>query len=66
MNVCVNGRDTDVPNGATVADLVETLGLGSKRVAVELNRDVVARDRWPRTELRDRDHVEIVQFVGGG
>jgi sulfur carrier protein len=64
--VRVNGRDTDVPNGATVADLVETLGLGSKRVAVELNRDVVARDRWPGTALRDSDHVEIVQFVGGG
>jgi thiamine biosynthesis protein ThiS len=66
MNVCVNGRDTAVRSGATVAELIDTLGLGSKRVAVELNRDVVARDDWQHTELRESDRVEIVQFVGGG
>ena len=62
----MNGRDTDVPHGATVADLVESLGLGARRIAVELNRDVVARDEWSRTPLADSDQVELVQFVGGG
>jgi sulfur carrier protein len=66
MKVRVNGRDTEVRGGATVADLLETLGLGAKRVAVELNRDVVARDQWQRTPLRESDQVEVVQFVGGG
>jgi len=66
VKVRVNGRETDVSSGATVADLVESLGLGARRVAVELNRDVVARADWKRTPLSESDQVEVVQFVGGG
>jgi thiamine biosynthesis protein ThiS len=36
------------------------------RVAVELNRELVPRDRWPSTQLGDGDKLEIVHFVGGG
>ena len=36
------------------------------RVAVELNREIVSRDAWPQTALRDGDKLEIVHFVGGG
>jgi thiamine biosynthesis protein ThiS len=38
----------------------------SDRVAVELNREIVPRDRWIATELREGDQLEIVHFVGGG
>ena len=66
MKVRVNGRETDVSSGATVADLVESLGLGARRVAVELNRGVIARNDWASTLLSESDQVEVVQFVGGG
>ena len=36
------------------------------RVAVELNRDIVPRDKWNTTELNEGDRLEIVHFVGGG
>jgi thiamine biosynthesis protein ThiS len=36
------------------------------RVAVELNRDIVPRERWPETQLKDGDRLEVVHFVGGG
>ena len=36
------------------------------RVAVELNREIVPRDRWSETLLKDGDRLEIVHFVGGG
>jgi thiamine biosynthesis protein ThiS len=36
------------------------------RVAVELNREIVPRDQWDRTQLADGDRLEIVHFVGGG
>jgi sulfur carrier protein len=36
------------------------------RVAVELNREIVPRAHWERTQLQDGDHLEIVHFVGGG
>ena len=38
----------------------------SDRVAVELNREIVSRDQWPTTQLKDGDRLEIVHFVGGG
>jgi len=66
MKVSVNGEDQELECDMTVGSLVERLGLASRRVAVELNRSVVERDRWTATVLRERDQVEIVQFVGGG
>jgi sulfur carrier protein len=56
----------DSPAPLTLAALVESLGMKSDRVAVELNRDIVPRDRWPATPLKDGDRLEIVHFVGGG
>lgn len=66
MNVLVNGRETEVEAGATIADLIVALGLRDRRVAVELNRSVVARDEWARRRIAETDQVEVVQFVGGG
>jgi thiamine biosynthesis protein ThiS len=51
---------------ATLALLIESLGMKPDRVAVELNREIVPRNRWPETLLNDGDKLEIVHFVGGG
>jgi sulfur carrier protein len=66
VKVHVNGRETDVRTGSTVAELIQALGLTDRRVAVEINRDVIARDEWTRRTVSESDDVEIVQFVGGG
>jgi len=66
MRLSVNGEEREIEAGATIEKLLEHLGLSARRVAVEVNREVVTRDAWPCTELRERDSVEIVQFVGGG
>lgn len=66
MKLQVNGEDHRYPGALTLAALIEHLGMRADRVAVELNRDIVARDRWPATELREGDRLEIVHFVGGG
>ena len=66
MRLSVNGEEREIEAGATIEKLLEGLGLRARRVAVEVNREVVLRDAWPRTELHERDHIEIVQFVGGG
>ena len=62
----MNDEPHALPEGATVADLVTTLGLGARRIAVELNRAVVPRAAYPSTPLRDGDAVEVIHFVGGG
>jgi len=62
----VNGEPRAMDAGTTVADLVATLGLGPRRIAVEVNRAVVPRGEYGVTALRDGDAVEIIHFVGGG
>jgi thiamine biosynthesis protein ThiS len=66
VNVRVNGEEREIAAGATIGSLVCELGLGARRVAVELNADVVSREHWQTVELKEHDRVEIVQFVGGG
>ncbi|MFZ0951068.1 MAG: sulfur carrier protein ThiS [Candidatus Sulfotelmatobacter sp.] len=71
MNLHINGEARTFADPAptanfTLAALIESLSMKSDRVAVELNRDIVPRDRWPQTNLKDGDRLEIVHFVGGG
>jgi thiamine biosynthesis protein ThiS len=62
----VNGESREVAERATLSDLVGELSLAPARIAVELNHQVVRRDRWPETVLAQDDRIEIVHFVGGG
>ena len=66
VQVIVNDEPRTVADGATVADLVADLGLGPRRIAVEVNLAVVPRATYAETSLRDGDRVEIIHFVGGG
>ena len=69
MKLQINGEErefTDAPVPFTLARLIETLGMKADRVAVELNRDIVPRDRWAQTALNEGDRLEVVHFVGGG
>jgi thiamine biosynthesis protein ThiS len=66
MKLHINGDEKTFDASLTLAALVETLGMKADRVAVELNLDIVPRDRWAATALNDGDRLEIVHFVGGG
>jgi sulfur carrier protein len=66
VQVTVNDEPHALPDGATVADLVAALGLGTRRIAIEVNRAVVPRAAYPSTTLHDGDTVEVIHFVGGG
>jgi sulfur carrier protein len=69
MKLQLNGEErdfADVPAPFTLAALLQILGMKADRVAVELNRDIVPRDRWAETQLSDGDRLEVVHFVGGG
>ncbi len=66
MKLVVNGEDREFSSIATVSALLEQLGMKPDRVAVELNRELVSRERWDKTRLSDGDKLEIVHFVGGG
>ena len=69
MKLHINGEERDFadsPASLTLSTLLEKLGMKTDRVAVELNRDIVSRDRWADTLLKEGDHLEVVHFVGGG
>ncbi len=66
MKLQINGAERDFADSPTLAALVEVLGMKADRVAVELNRDIVPRDRWADTPLQEGDRLELVHFVGGG
>ena len=65
--VVVNGTRRELAEAScTVADLVGTLGLAGKRIAVERNGEIVPRSRFSETKLASGDRLEIVGAVGGG
>jgi len=66
MRVIANDRPVEVPEGATVTELLNRLGLSQAVVAVERNRELVPRARHAATRLADGDRLEIVTLVGGG
>ncbi len=66
MKLHINGEERDFPSQLTLSSLLDQLGMKADRVAIELNRNIIARDRWPQTALQEGDRLEIVHFVGGG
>ena len=66
MQVNVNGDNTTLKDNATLSELLEHLGLGAGRIAVEVNREIIPRSEHSGHRLRDGDRIEVVQAIGGG
>jgi thiamine biosynthesis protein ThiS len=66
MTVMLNGEQRECREGITLTDLVMELGLGARRIAVEVNRTIIPRDEYATCRLQPGDQIEIVHFVGGG
>ncbi len=66
MTVVSNGQPVELPEGATVEDLLGKLGLGGRWVLVERNGEPVARRDLASTVLADGDRLELVRAVAGG
>jgi thiamine biosynthesis protein ThiS len=66
ITLFLNGEPREMAAGSTVTDLVATIVADPRGVAIERNRDIVAKSQWDATILADGDRLEVVQFVGGG
>ena len=66
VNVLVNGEPRSVATGTTISQLLDTLRLDPRTLAVEMNLDVVPRGRHAECVLQEGDRLEIVTLVGGG
>jgi sulfur carrier protein len=66
MKITVNGQERALAAPVTVAVLLDTLDVAGKRVAVEVNREIVPRSRHAEFQIHDNDRVEVVFAIGGG
>lgn len=66
MQVTVNGEEQVLAEALSVAELVEQLGLAQRRIAIEINGEIVPRSHHPDHRLQPGDKVEVVHAIGGG
>lgn len=65
-SILLNGSHHDLAQSLTLAELLQQLGYGEKRVAVERNGAIVPRSKHSETAVLAGDRIEIVQAIGGG
>lgn len=66
MQIKVNGEMRELAEGATLQELIVSLGLESKVMAAAVNMQIVKQDAWNSAVLHEGDTVELLDFVGGG
>jgi thiamine biosynthesis protein ThiS len=66
MKLIVNGESKEFFSPPTVADLLAEMGLVGKRVAVEINQEIVPKSQYAAFALKDNDRMEVVFAIGGG
>ena len=66
MQILLNGASTELPTDLTARELVEHLELTGKRIAIEVNGEIVPRSTYAAHKIEDGDKVEIVHAIGGG
>ena len=66
MNIYINGSAIEVESAITVTQLIEYLKLTGKRIAIEVNQEIIPRSQHNETILSENDQLEIVHAIGGG
>lgn len=66
MKITLNGTTRSMSDHCTISDLITELGLSEKRLAVEVNLDIIPRSEHPSYQLKENDKVEVVHAIGGG
>ncbi len=66
MKIFVNGQGQELPEGLNASGLIEQMGLTGRRLAMEVNEEIVPRSTFEKYVFEDGDRVEIVHAVGGG
>ncbi len=66
MIIVLNGDNREIDNNTTIEQLLLSLDLSGKRLAVEINQEIIPRSDFNLLTLNELDKVEIVQAIGGG
>jgi sulfur carrier protein len=66
MNIRVNGIGQSLSGNISIFELIREKGLNPEKIVVEHNYDIIPKEKWAGTLLKEEDNIEIVSFVGGG
>jgi len=66
LDVILNGESKSIKTDSSITDLIQLMGLGDARIAVELNLEIVPRSEHATTKLKAGDTLEVVHAIGGG
>ncbi len=62
----LNGISYEINNGTNLSELLNKFKIQKNKVAIEVNGEIVEKNKYPNLTLRKNDKVEIVHFIGGG
>ncbi len=66
ITIILNGKNKQLDDNTSIAQLLKNLDLSEKRLAVEINQQIIPRSDFASFTLNENDNVEIVQAIGGG
>ena len=66
IEIKVNGKFKTVTENYKISDLVKDLKIPLKKVAIELNQEIIDKKKISKIILKKEDKIEIVHFIGGG
>lgn len=66
MNIMLNGKKEVVQDNITIQELLKEKNIRSQVVTVELNNNIIKRGDFPKIEIKEKDTLEFVYFMGGG
>ncbi|WP_058485750.1 sulfur carrier protein ThiS [Defluviitalea phaphyphila] len=66
MKIILNGKKENVQENITLMDLILSKNLNPDTIVVEYNLNIVKKEEWSNTFLKENDSIEVLRFVGGG
>jgi len=66
IKIKINGIEKEIPQNTTIKDLLSSLNVLDKTMAVAVNMKIVKKDNWDKFILKENDKIEALNFVGGG
>ena len=66
ITIVLNGEKTEIETGSNIEQLLQKLNIENKRLAVEINQQIIPRSEFASQTFSEMDKVEIVQAIGGG
>lgn len=66
MKITVNGNEVELQNSKTISEFIKERNIAGKLFVIEKNLEIIQKEDYEKTEIKEGDKIEIVGFVGGG